>query len=50
MEDIYAQFQNRLRNDGILILDGGVGTELQKRVIEMDGSWCGTAFLHDQQL
>ena len=50
MENIYAQFQNRLRNDGILILDGGVGTELQKRGIEMDASWCGTASLHDEQL
>ena len=50
MEDLYAKFEKRLCNDGTLILDGGVGTELQKRGIEMDASWCGTASLHDEKL
>ena len=50
MEELYAKFEKRLRNNGILILDGGVGTELQKRGIEMDASWCGTASLHDKKL
>ena len=50
MENLYTKFEKRLRNDGILILDGGVGTELQKRGVEMDASWCGTASLHDEKL
>ena len=39
----YSKIKEKLNQKEIVILDGGVGTELQKRGIEMDESWCGTA-------
>ena len=39
----YSKIRERLNQNELVILDGGVGTELQKRGIEMDESWCGTA-------
>ena len=39
----YSKIRERLNHNELVILDGGVGTELQKRGIEMDESWCGTA-------
>ncbi|MDA9651874.1 homocysteine S-methyltransferase family protein [Pelagibacteraceae bacterium] len=39
----YSKIRKRLNQNELVILDGGVGTELQKRGIEMDESWCGTA-------
>lgn len=39
----YEKIQNRLKNDELIILDGGTGTELEKRGVIMDQSWCGTA-------
>jgi len=39
----YSKIRKKLNQNELVILDGGVGTELQKRGIEMDESWCGTA-------
>ena len=39
----YSKIREKLNQNELVILDGGVGTELQKRGIEMDESWCGTA-------
>jgi homocysteine S-methyltransferase len=44
----YADTENRLRAGGIVILDGGTGTELQRRGISMDPqAWCGPASLEN---
>ena len=32
----YAETERRLRSGGIIILDGGTGTELQRRGVPMD--------------
>ena len=34
----------------LIPLDGAIGTELQKRGVKMDGSWCGSASLHQDIL
>ena len=39
----YLKIKEKLNQNELVILDGGVGTELQKRGIKMDESWCGTA-------
>ena len=42
----YAQIERRLKNGGIVILDGGTGTELERRGVAMDPeAWCGPATL-----
>lgn len=42
----YADTERRLRSGGIVILDGGTGTELQRRGVAMDPeAWCGPATL-----
>jgi len=42
----YADLDRRLRQGGLVILDGGVGTELQRRGVPMDPeAWCGPATL-----
>ncbi len=42
----YAEIQRRLRSGGIVILDGGTGTELERRGVSMDPeAWCGPATL-----
>ena len=39
-----ASLGDRLRAGDVLVLDGGTGTELQRRGVEMDGdAWTGTA-------
>lgn len=44
----YAKIESRLLSGGIVILDGGTGTELQRRGIAMDPSaWCGPASLEN---
>ncbi len=44
----YADIEDRLRRGGIVILDGGVGTELQRRGVAMDPeAWCGPATLEN---
>ncbi len=38
----YAEVERRLRSGGIVILDGGTGTELERRGVIMDPeAWCG---------
>lgn len=42
----YAETEDRLRRGGIVLLDGGTGTELQRRGVAMDPqAWCGPAAL-----
>ena len=40
----YLKAELKLNNGGILVLDGGIGTELESRGVPMDNeAWCGTA-------
>ena len=42
----YADLERRLGGGGIVILDGGTGTELERRGVPMDAeAWCGPATL-----
>ena len=42
----YTQIQARLAEGGRVVLDGGTGTELERRGVSMDSqTWCGTAAL-----
>ncbi len=42
----YAGMQRRLAAGDVVLLDGGTGTELQRRGVRMDpGAWCGPASL-----
>ena len=36
----YENIVQKLQNDEIVLLDGGTGTELQKRGLDMVGPWC----------
>lgn len=47
----YAETESRLRSGGIVILDGGTGTELQRRGVPMDPeAWCGPATLDNANI
>lgn len=47
----YDVIRERLDRGGIVILDGGTGTELERRGISMDpGAWCGPASLENADL
>jgi homocysteine S-methyltransferase len=47
----YAEIERRLKNGGIVILDGGTGTELELRGVSMDSqAWCGPATLEHTDL
>lgn len=53
----YATIHNKLHRGQLLVLDGGTGTELERRGVPMDSqAWCGVAAadnldaLHDIQL
>lgn len=47
----YADLKKRLDAGDIVILDGGTGTELQRRGIDMDpAAWCGVASLENQEV
>ena len=42
----YAETERRLHSGGIVILDGGTGTELERRGVPMDAeAWGGPATL-----
>jgi homocysteine S-methyltransferase len=42
----YSQIERRLKEGGIVLLDGGTGTELERRGVPMDPeAWCGRAAL-----
>ena len=43
---LYNRIFDSTKRGNILILDGGTGTELEKRGVPMDpGAWCGLAAL-----
>lgn len=47
----YAELKQHLDDGGIVVLDGGTGTELQKRGVNMDpAAWCGPATLENEKL
>lgn len=47
----YQSIENRLKNGGIVLLDGGTGTELEKRGAAMDPeAWCGLATLRNVEI
>ncbi len=51
MTTAYARLKQHLDADGVVILDGATGTELQRRGAPMDpAAWCGPATLHNDQL
>lgn len=44
----YAETAARLRSGGLVVLDGGTGTELERRGVPMDAeAWCGPATLEN---
>ena len=46
-----SDWQRRLREDDILIMDGGTGSELQRRGVGMHkDAWSGAAALTDKKL
>lgn len=47
----YERLKERLDAGGVVVLDGGTGTELQKRGVRMDpAAWCGPATLENEKL
>ena len=47
----YNALKDRLDSGGVVILDGGIGTELQRRGAPMDpAAWCGPATLHNDRV
>lgn len=47
----YADIMKRLYSNGVVILDGATGTELERRGADMHSdAWCGPANLHARQL
>ena len=47
----YKNLKVRLDAGEIIVLDGGTGTELQRRGAQMDPSaWCGPASLNNSEL
>ena len=47
----YAAIEARLEAGGIVVLDGGTGSELERRGVPMDpGAWCGVAGLEHGQV
>ena len=47
----YPEIQLRLQSGGIVILDGGTGTELQRRGVPMDPeAWCGPTTLEHAEV
>jgi S-methylmethionine-dependent homocysteine/selenocysteine methylase len=47
----YARVKDALDNKQFIVLDGGTGTELQRRGVSMDpAAWCGPATLDNDEL
>ena len=47
----YIKLMKRLKSGDILLLDGGTGTELERRGVPMDpGAWCGGAALYNADI
>tara|TARA_B110001454_G_scaffold12481_1_gene11419 strand:- start:1143 stop:2066 length:924 start_codon:yes stop_codon:yes gene_type:complete len=46
----YLNFKRKIDNKELVILDGGTGTELEKRGVKMDASaWCGITLENDKE-
>lgn len=44
----YAEIEHRLQSGGVVVLDGGTGTELERRGVTMDlEAWCGPSSLEN---
>ena len=47
----YKIIKKRLQNGGLVIMDGGTGTEMQRRGVGMDpAAWCGPATLQNAKI
>lgn len=47
----YASVDEKIRNGNIVLLDGGTGTELEKRGVTMDPeAWCGVATIKNADI
>lgn len=47
----YPRIERRLRDGDIVVLDGGIGTELERRGVPMDPeAWCGAAALNSGEV
>ncbi len=47
----YSTIESRLQSGGIVVLDGGTGTELEKRGVAMNSeAWCGPATLGNVEI
>ena len=47
----YAEIERRLQGGGVVVLDGGTGTELERRGVTMDPkAWCGPSSLENAEL
>ena len=46
----YQNLINRINQNELIILDGGIGTELERRGVVMDASWSGSASLNPEIL
>ncbi len=47
----YAAIESRLKSGGVVILDGGIGTELERRGVAMNAdAWCGAATLENNAM
>jgi S-methylmethionine-dependent homocysteine/selenocysteine methylase len=47
----YAEIEHRLQSGGVVVLDGGTGTELERRGVTMDlKAWCGPSSLENTTL
>ena len=47
----YHKIYEKIKTGELFILDGGTGTELEKRGVPMDpGAWCGVAALDNANI
>ena len=47
----YHKIYEKIKTGELFILDGGTGTELEKRGVPMDpGAWCGVAALDNANM
>ena len=41
----YEKIIQNFKSNQLILLDGDIGTELEKRGLEMDVTWCGSSSL-----
>lgn len=47
----YAEILRRMSDDGVVLIDGATGTELEKRGADMDNAaWCGPANISNREM